>query len=115
MAIVLEPEKPDAPFTIPATIQIAHKTIQVKMRDDLVFEEDKQGIASQRRNEIWIQANCDGWAMSHEDTVETYIHEVLHFVLNATGYPDQSSDEMFVGRMSRGIAQAILTAKGSVK
>ena len=102
-------------FVIPETIKIAHKTIEIIFKDDLIFEEDKQGIASQRRNEIWIQKSTDGWSMSHEDIVETYFHEVLHFALQNTGYPELSSDEALVGRLSRVLAQAILTAEGEAK
>jgi len=102
-------------FTIPSSLHIGHKTIEVAFDPALVFEEDKQGIASHRRNKIMIQKTGDNWTLSHDDQVETFIHEVMHFVLTLLEYDELAGDEAFVDRVSILLTQALLTSEGTAK
>lgn len=99
------------PFIIPDEIQLMCRTIRVKLVTDLMYRIDHRGEASFRQNEIRIQAATESVDIPYDHQVETYFHEVLHWVFNLIQRADLGDDEDLIEEMGKLLAQAALTAR----
>jgi hypothetical protein len=89
-------------------------TVDDSVRLNLVrnFGEARYGI-----NEIAVNSNINGAAITKDELKLTYLHEMLHFILNFTGYESIIREggkidiEQFIELMAAGIYQYEKTAE----
>lgn len=86
-------------------------TINVEMCDHLVNETDSVGLAIYREHKIKIQTSTGAYPRTPQMIEHTYLHEVLHHILDMLGYHELQSDEQFVDSVSGLIHQALTTAE----
>jgi hypothetical protein len=97
--------------SIPKQIELFGRTI--KTLDDTIVLNVKKcyGEARYGTNEIALSKLVNGGEVSDEENKCTYIHEMLHFILNFTGYQSIIENggkielEQFIELLSAGIYQ----------
>lgn len=99
-------KKPIDHNSIPKEITIFGRKIKTLLSHNL---ESKYGEARYGANEIQVNTRVSGTEITKEENKLTYIHEMMHFILNFTGYERVLSDkvdiEQFIELMSAGIYQ----------
>ncbi len=99
---------------IPYEFQICGQTIKVKFTHDLLEKEDCVGVKRSRHNVIELQDYSSvpfTNSRPHSHTEETFLHEVIHFILEYTAERELQNDEKFVARFSQLLHQVFKTAK----
>jgi len=81
---------------IPKEFKLFGQTIKVKFIDKLVDEEDSTGQARYRGGKILIQKNNNGVYRNKEQIEQTFLHELVHYILQKMGKRDLQNDEEFV-------------------
>jgi len=99
-------------FVIPSGIQLMCRPIDVVFESDLVDKRNMRGGARYRVNQIAIQADAPpAVGMPYDHQVETYFHEVVHWIFNLLEREDLNEDEKLIEQMGKLLAQAALTAR----
>jgi len=97
---------------IPTSFQLFGQTIDVEWQSSLA--QDRDGQAGQgwfRKNKIVLQLPCDGVQVERTFTEDTFLHELIHFILENIGSGDLGQDEKFVRAFAGLLHQALKTAK----
>jgi Zn-dependent peptidase ImmA (M78 family) len=95
-------------FKIPEEFYIAGQKWVVKYTDDLLVADDEYGSCNVVTNTIIL----DGSKCIPDSRREaTFIHELLHAILNEMGHVELFKDEQFIDTLSTLIHQALITAK----
>ncbi len=94
---------------IPKRFQLHGQTIEVKFSDKLFSSEDSLGINSLRKNLIEIQGNNHGFERPRTQIEQTFLHELVHQILEANHYRELNNDEKFVEQFSNCLHQALTT------
>jgi len=98
-------------FRIPRKIQVMCRPIDVVFERDLCDREDRRGEARYRRNQIAIQENTDSASMPFDHQVETYFHELIHWVFHVLEEHELNNNEALIEKMGKLFAQAALSAE----
>lgn len=100
-------------FRIPKRFKLLGQTINVVYDDELVHEDDFKGVAVYRRNEIRIQPSNKYQRIPKEQVEQTFLHELIHFILYYTNIREVSeapyADEAFVDATANLLHQALTT------
>ena len=100
---------------IPKRFKLMGQTIEVEYQSDHFRDNGWEGTASYRRNKIILQPNSDAVPLKPEMLEQTFMHELVHFVLYHSGaaytgkrdYMHQ--DEGFVDLTASLLHQALTT------
>ena len=92
---------------IPSEIQLAGITIKTEASGIKVGGKRMIGVADYDLERIVIDLK----AAPIDSVNQTYIHEVLHYVLQILGYDEINSDEQFIDSVAHLLYQAIISAK----
>ena len=98
-------------FAIPSIIQLMCRTIDIVYEPDLSDREELRGQARYRQDQIAIQKNVTGCQEPYSHQVETYFHELLHFVFMLLEENELNNNEVLIERMGKLLAQAALSAE----
>ena len=99
---------------IPYEFQICGQTIKVKFTHDLLEKEDCVGVKRARQNLIELQDYSTAPfkdSRPHSHTEETFLHEIVHYILEYIAERELRKDEQFVTRFSQLLHQVFKTAK----
>ncbi|KKK65556.1 hypothetical protein LCGC14_2972980, partial [marine sediment metagenome] len=69
------------------------------------------GFTDYISNKITLASKEARRTISKDEIDITFIHEVIHFILQKTKYPDLNNDEQFVTLMARALHQVLTTIK----
>ncbi|MHC4099206.1 MAG: hypothetical protein ACYSU3_24515 [Planctomycetota bacterium] len=94
---------------IPKSFELFGQTINVVFKNDLTFEDDAIGATRFRRNEIWLQTKESG--RPEVQVEQTFLHELVHWILHELNYDKLRDDEQFVDNVASLLHQAFTTAK----
>lgn len=101
---------------IPNRFKLLGQTIEVKYNPKLLTENDFQGAASYRRNEIEIMPDSEANPRRQDQIEHTFCHELMHHILFYAGCtyrgnnPDNMhQDERFVDTVAGLLHQALTT------
>lgn len=91
---------------VPTKFNLLYKTITVDFSDTLLDREDCMGVAHYMLNKIQLQSG-----MSKDDTEVTFIHELIHYVLQVMGEKELNNNEKFVELFGFLLYQALSSAE----
>lgn len=94
---------------IPKKFKIHGQTIEVKFDDKLFSAQDVLGVALLRKNLIKIQDNNTGFKRPKTQIEQTFLHELVHMILEANHYRELNDDEKFVEQFSTCLHQVLTT------
>lgn len=89
---------------IPKSIDIAGLTIKVIERNDMIKNEGRIGTASYSTQEIFIDTSIS----ATEHVEQSFVHEVVHYILFVMGKKELQNDEEFVDMFSHFIYQSLI-------
>lgn len=96
---------------IPKMFNLLGLKIVVKMSDTLYHDSRMVGLAVYEDENILIQSNTGGKPRSKQSIDQTYLHELVHHILNAMGEYDLCKNEKFVDVFAGLLYQVEVTAK----
>jgi predicted SprT family Zn-dependent metalloprotease len=96
---------------IPKEFKLFGQTIKIKYVDRLVDGEDSTGQARYREGIILIQKNNKGIHRNKEQVEQTFLHELVHYILQKMGKHDLQNNEEFVDVFAGLLHQALTTMK----
>jgi hypothetical protein len=103
---------------IPKSFDVCGKTYTVGYYQKPIIEKkgDKKtgwaGYADYNKQYIGISTKvASGDTRNQDDVYETYIHELIHVILDAADYHDIKQNEVFVNRFAKILHQALKTAR----
>lgn len=100
---------------IPKRFKLMGQTIDVEFQADHFRDSGWEGTASYRRNKIMLQSNSDAVPLKPEMLEQTFMHELVHFILYHSGaaYTGKKDymhqDEGFVDLTASLLHQALTT------
>ncbi len=96
---------------IPKEFKLFGQTITVEYDKELWCREGYVGNASYSHNKITIQPNTKGINRSQEQIDQTFLHELVHHILEAMGEDESRSNEKFVDVFASLLHQFEITKK----
>lgn len=99
-------------MTIPKQVKIFGMTIEVSPDYDLMNRDDTVGEANHRSNTIRILPSTVTMPRTQEQLEQTYLHELVHFILYYMKKEDLRKDEDFVDSFALAFHQALVTQEG---
>ena len=103
-------------FTIPKTVQLFGETIEVRWEKNLVSNQDDVGQAHYRTNMILLQPSTDALPRPRSSIEVTYLHELLHFIMNQIAHSDEEKNsEDFIDLLAGVLHQVLITAEGELE
>jgi predicted SprT family Zn-dependent metalloprotease len=103
---------------IPESFKLHGQTILVEYALDLAYTQGAYGTANFDQNIIQLQPENLGHPIPKEMVEQTFIHEVVHHILNHMDGKyanDLKDDEEFVERFSKLLHQMLITQTGELK
>lgn len=102
---------------VPKQIELFGRTIKTLDETERLTQSRNYGEARYGVNEIALNTKINGNPVTKDELKATYLHELLHFILNFTGYEMIIRDggridlEQFIELVAAGIYQYEKTAK----
>lgn len=91
---------------IPKKFKLVGLTFKIKQLWKLNSKDDHWGSCSVATKTIKLKRN-----LNKEQKEITYLHEIVHAILDVTEYEELSKDEKFVERFSKALHQVITTSE----
>jgi hypothetical protein len=91
-----------------------NKTYGVEFNQDLLYKDDAYGQVSYREQKIFILPDTRQFPRSVEQIEHTYLHEIIHLILDEMNKKDLSKDEDFVDMFAGFLHQIIQTSRGDL-
>lgn len=98
---------------IPSAFKLHGQTISVVQVNHIGSENGTLGEARLAKNEIAIQNNANGFSRNSTQIEQTFLHEVVHFILSHMGQTELVGEEQFVDGFSHLLHQALTTMEYS--
>ena len=98
---------------IPKAFKLHGQTINVVQVNHIGSENGTLGEARLAKNEIAIQNNANGFSRNPTQIEQTFLHEVVHFILSHMGQNELCGEEQFVDGFSHLLHQALTTMEYS--
>ena len=96
---------------IPYEFELMGTTITVKFVAELMHESDALGQACYRTSEIKILDNSPAYKITEEQQMQTFLHELVHWILYQLKKDDLRKDEDFVDMFAELLMQTLKTMK----
>lgn len=96
---------------IPTEFNILGKTIKVEFKDDYCSGANIYGQANHPENTIYLTTRLQSRIIALENVEHTYLHEVVHHILQAMGETELNNSEKFVDLFSGILHQVLTTSK----
>jgi len=93
-------------FIIPTSFSLFARKINVVFREDLSEDCECIGRVNYRKNLIELQPGSIG-SEERTDVIDTFFHELIHFLLYAMGERELKENEKFVDVLGRLLHQAL--------
>lgn len=100
---------------IPKKFKLHGQTIKVEYDKKLIQKEDNVGHACFRENKIRLQPDENNFIRPRAKIEETFLHELVHFILNAMSENELRDNEKFIELFSGLLHQYIVTSEGKLK
>lgn len=92
---------------IPDKITLMGREIDIVYDKKLVQDEDAIGQVSYRTDKIILQPETESIDRNSQSIQITFLHELLHFMLNILNYQNMNDNGKFINRMSELLYQVI--------
>ena len=93
---------------IPESYMIFGRTYKVSFSKNLVTHTGNVGKVTYSSGEVVIQDPLTSRA--EDETEQTFLHEVMHTILNATGESELNDDEDKVDKIASALHQVLITS-----
>ena len=100
---------------IPKEFEVMGNTVKVNYDDSLLQSDMFLGKYIARNNEIKILPNGSSFKRTKEQIYQTYLHEMVHCILDKMGKHELCDDEEFVDMFANLLLQVEKTKKGEIK
>ena len=100
---------------IPKRFQLYGQTIEVVMDPTIGHNSDCRGLADYRNNKIMLQLPGEQVPCPQSQIEQSFLHELVHYLFDMAGYPDDRKDEVKVERISNLLHQALVTAEYEIE
>ena len=94
---------------LPTSFLLHGQRINLVQVDHIGSENGTLGEARLAKNEIAIQTNANGFTRIPTQIEQTFMHELVHFILHHMGQDELCSEEQFVDGFSHLLHQAFST------
>jgi predicted SprT family Zn-dependent metalloprotease len=94
---------------IPSSFNLHGQHIDVVLVEHIGSENGTLGEARLAKNEIALQTNANGFRRSNSQIEQTFLHELVHFILSHMGHNELCAEEQFVDGFSHLLHQALVT------
>ena len=94
---------------IPKRVKLFGSTINIIFDDKTCESNSGYGSAIFKEDIIYLRKNAHGNGIKETEIECTYLHEIIHFILNKNGYNKLCDDEDFVSRLARSLHQVLTT------
>jgi len=94
---------------IPKSFKLFGSTITVTFDNDKCCSNASYGLTHYKSNAITLTDKAHGNMIDHNEVEASFLHEMVHFILNRLGYDDLSDDEKFVKQVSKALHQCLTT------
>jgi predicted SprT family Zn-dependent metalloprotease len=94
---------------IPTSFWLHGQKINVTQVDHIGSENGTLGEARLAKNEIALQRNANGFSRIPTQLEQTFLHELVHFILSHMGQDELCGEEQFVDGFSQLLHQALMT------
>lgn len=94
-------------FKIPKSFQLHGQTIEVLQVDHIGSESGTLGEARLAKNQVVLQNNASGFTRSDTQIEQTFLHELVHFILIHLGQNELCDEEAFVDGFAHLLHQAL--------
>lgn len=113
----METEKETETFlNVPLRFKLFGETIDVVWDNELNNRDNANGMSNYRYSRIELQPNTKAIFRSKEQVEQSYLHEVVHFILAAIQEEKLRTDEKFVELFSKALHQVLTTSEyGTVR
>jgi len=113
----METEKETETFlNVPLRFKLFGETIDVVWDNELSNRDNANGMSNYRYSRIELQPNTKAVFRSKEQVEQSYLHEVVHFILEAIQEEKLRTDEKFVELFSKALHQVLTTSEyGTVR
>jgi hypothetical protein len=88
------------------------QTIVVELSDKLIHNDNLVGCAVYRDNKIILQQGTPAVPVIKSQFEQTFLHELVHFILDAMGKSELRANEEFVDLFAGLLHQALTTGEG---
>jgi hypothetical protein len=99
-----------SPLPIPTSFWLYGQKITVRFDPFLSDTTDCVGESRYRINEIVLQPHTEGIARLESKIEQTFLHEVMHFILQNLGEEELRSNEKLIDSMAQLLHQMLTTA-----
>lgn len=97
---------------IPEEIQIAGRHIKIIIDPKLADNNDNLGESKFKTNEIILQPNTEHYRLASDNVNITFLHEIIHFILDILAYQHLNKNESFINKISELFYQVIKQIEG---
>ncbi len=94
---------------IPKQFEIGGRTVKVKFIKKMADNDSVVGYAKYRQNLIEIQENVEGTSMPYDRKIETFYHELVHWILCMMD-EDEKNNDKYVSIFSQYLHQILKTS-----
>lgn len=98
---------------IPKTFQLMGKTIKVEFSDLLLTDHNITG--AQKGCKILVQRDSNQTGLGPQEIEHTFLHELVHCILNAMNEDELRKNEKFVDIFSGLLQQVLNTSSGELR
>jgi len=98
---------------LPTAFTLHGQRITVTQVDHIGSENGTLGEARLAKNEIAIQTNANGFTRLSTQIEQTFLHELVHFILHHMGQDELCGEEQFVDGFSHLLHQAFTSMEYS--
>lgn len=96
---------------IPKEFDLFGETINIEFDRELANRENANGMAHYRYSKIVLQTNEGANPRKHTQIEQSYLHEVVHFILDAMNEEELRTNEKFVNLFASLLHQVLITSK----
>lgn len=89
---------------IPKQFELAGQTIKTKVADN-IDTDGAVGLSKFHQNEIRVRRVVEGEPVSHDVQLQTFFHELAHFMLYVMNEHELNSNEKFVDNLGQFLYQ----------
>ena len=100
---------------IPQKFKLFGRTINVMYDKSILQKDDHIGQACYKEDKIKILPNTESYKMKNYQIEQIFMHELIHFILEAMNENELRINEKFVDIFASLLHQAINTFEGELK
>ena len=96
---------------IPKRFRLLGQVVEVRFDERLIYTHDNRGEVRIRENVIVLQSDGPQYPILESQSEQTFLHELVHVILDRMGETELSANEKFVDMFAGMLHQALITSE----